>query len=215
MQPWKRSTVDMVEKIRRRLEGYRATDMIHHTGRFTPSAVLMPLFNEDGRLHVLFTKRTLTLKYHKGQISFPGGALDPSDESCLDCALRETHEEIGLPPEQVEVLGRLDETPVVSNYRITPFVGLIPHPFPFKPNEEEIDRLIVVPLDDFMNPDIHRMVVNEFLGQLLPIHFYDVAGESIWGATARILTNFLEVCFDYRAPLYARFLEELDELPRL
>ncbi len=170
------------------------------------SAVLAPLFVKDGKPHLLFTKRTDLVKHHKGQISFPGGRRDPEDVSMLDCALRETNEEIGVPPEQVTILGRLDEQPVITNYRIAPFVGRIPYPYDFELSASEIDRLIIVAVEDFFNPDVYRLEIRNFMNQAFPIHFYDVAGETIWGATGRILTNLLMVGFDYTPPAYKQYL---------
>jgi 8-oxo-dGTP pyrophosphatase MutT (NUDIX family) len=190
-----------------RLSTYSSKDLAGGPGEdLTPAATLMPLFYKDGELNVLFTKRAQNLKVHRGEISFPGGRLDYTDSSLLACALRETHEEIGVQPEQVHIIGRLDETPVITYYRITPFVGVIPYPFEFVLSEAEIDSLVIIPLSHFLNPACHRLGINDWAGYKVPIHFYDVLGEVVWGATGRIMTTFLKVCYDYVPPKYAEFL---------
>ena len=100
-----------------------------------PAGVLIPMYEKDGEHFVIFTLRTETVEHHKGQISFPGGAFNPGDENLLDTALRESFEEIGLFPSDVEVMGELDDQVTVSNFRITPFVGFIPYPYTFHPSK--------------------------------------------------------------------------------
>src|SRR3989449_10807061 len=117
------------------------------------AAVLIPLFLENGEPHVLFTRRTDTVQDHKGQISFPGGATDRDDPDAMTTALRETDEELGIPPDQVLVLGALDDVhATVSGFLITPFAGIIPHPFPLRVNAAEIAEVLTVPLRVFRDP---------------------------------------------------------------
>jgi len=143
------------------------------------SAVLVPLFKKDDDYNVLFIKRTENLTYHKGEISFPGGARE-NNEDLKDTALRESHEEIGLKPRDVNVLGVLDDIRTVSSsFIVTPFVGIIPYPYNFIINNTEVQRIIIVPL-------------SFFLDNLDTIEWrYD--GETIWGGTAFILKNFLSI----------------------
>lgn len=159
-----------------------------------PSAVLMPIYEKDGRLHLLFTKRTERVAHHKGQISFPGGARDPGDRSLLDTALRESSEEIGLDPSTVEVLGALDDTPTVaSNYVITPYVGFLSAPPALELSREEVDRVIELPLEALLN---HRKPAHERMeeaGVIREVPGYRCSGHFIWGATARLVTQFLDV----------------------
>lgn len=197
-----------IEEIRRTLKESQARDFPSMRDQFVPAAVLAPLLEEADGIKLLFTRRTKNLKHHSGEISFPGGRLDDSDQSMLDCALRETKEEIGLPSEQIEILGRLDETPVISGHLVTPFVGRIKPPFKYTPSPEEIDYIFTVNIKEFLNPAVHRMKINDFMDRKIPIHFYDVAGECVWGATGRIVTNLLSTCFDYRPPAYQAFLRE-------
>ena len=100
----------------------------------TCAAVLVPLLVRDGEWCVLVTRRTQHVGHHKGQMSFPGGACDAADAHLEATALRETYEEIGIPPEAVEVLGLLDDLPTITDFVITPFVGVIPYPFPYRLN---------------------------------------------------------------------------------
>jgi 8-oxo-dGTP pyrophosphatase MutT (NUDIX family) len=120
----------MKEKIRRAL-ATREKKVISDSS-LTDSAVLVPLFEKDGRCHIVFTKRTDHLTHHKGQISFPGGGRHQEDRSLLETALRESREEIGLKESDVDVLGELDDAATVTSlYRIVPFVGIIPYPYAF------------------------------------------------------------------------------------
>ena len=121
----------MKEQIRQALAA-REKKVISDSS-LTDSAVLVPLFEKDGRCHIVFTKRTDHLHHHKGQISFPGGGRHPEDRSMLETALRESREEIGLKESDVEILGELDDAATVTSlYRIVPFVGVIPYPYDFK-----------------------------------------------------------------------------------
>src|SRR4030043_155017 len=113
---------------------------------FARAAVLVPLFNKEGNCHLLFTKRTDQVKYHKGEISFPGGMVDENDLSLEKTALREGVEENGLRESDVQIIGALDDIVTVTDFIVTPFVGLFPYPYPFKTSPVEIAELIEVPL---------------------------------------------------------------------
>lgn len=168
----------------------------HRPARFpdlgTPAAVLVPLYERQGRVEVLLTRRTRSLPSHAGQISFPGGKRDPEDRNLVETALREAHEEVGLAPSDVSPVGRLDDCPTfVTNFVITPVVGVIPPDYPFQPNASEIDTLIQLPLEAFLEPGVLRETESEFNGLKYTLHFYDVGGHTVWGATARILNQLL------------------------
>ena len=201
---------ETIQKIERRLNAFEARDLPSElAAQLRPSAIVLPLFADDEQVHVLLTKRTQKVRHHKGQISFPGGRLE-DEESLQDCALRETEEEIGVSTDNIRLLGRLDETPVISGYRITPFVGVIPYPSNLLLSEDEIDSVITTPLSDFLAPEVHSMDVKEYLGRPYSIHFYNVAGETVWGATGRIMAQFLKIAFDYVPHAYSDFLEEYE-----
>ncbi len=156
------------------------------------SAVLVPLFTREGVPHIVFTRRPSTLRRHAGQFAFPGGARDPSDESPLHAALRESWEELGIPPEQVEVLGMLDESPTVTEFRIQPFVGVVPDDLAWKPNPEEIDLVLEVPLSALLEPGVPRSQKWRHGSEEHDVYFFDYAGHTVWGATARILVDLFD-----------------------
>lgn len=157
------------------------------------AAVLVPLAYKAGEWHVVVTRRTETVEHHKGQISFPGGACDPGDEGLLATALRETFEEIGVPPEQVEVLGVLDDFPTITGFVVTPFVGVIPHPFPYRTNAHEVAQVVEVPLSFLRDPAHLRVEQWDYQGQSYDVLFWDYGPHVIWGATARVLKGFLDL----------------------
>jgi len=159
----------------------------------TCAAVLIPLFNRQGEWCVLVTQRTQTVEHHKGQISFPGGACDPVDASLEETALRETYEEIGVPPHEVEILGALDDFLTVSNFVVTPFVGLIPQRFPYRLNEAEVEAVIEVPFSFLREPGNLRVEQLEYQGELHDVLFWDFGPHVIWGATARVLKSFIDL----------------------
>ncbi len=156
--------------------------------------MLVPIFLKNGEYHLLLTKRTEKVRDHKGQISFPGGSCHKTDRTPLDTALRETAEEIGLPADAVEVIGKLDDVvTVASNYLVSPFVAFIRYPYDFKLQEFEVQELVEVPISTLagreclcQKPEI--VPLKEYPG--LHYHYGD---RVIWGATARILSQFLEI----------------------
>jgi 8-oxo-dGTP pyrophosphatase MutT (NUDIX family) len=160
----------------------------------TSAAVLVPLFVRNGNVHVLLTRRSDEVEHHKGEISFPGGKLDPEDPDLLHCALRETSEEIGLEPDRVRITGELDDFyTVATGYIVTPFVGVIPHPYDFRPSAREIAELLNVPLEVFFDPKLRSEETWIVRGTPLEVVFYRWHGYTIWGATARILKHLVEV----------------------
>ena len=166
------------------------------TDRWIRAAVLVPLFKKGGRPYVLFTKRTERVKHHKGQISFPGGVVDETDEDMEATALRETFEEIGLPRDNAEILGKLDDAyTVTSGYLITPIVAEIPHPYPFSINEDEIEELIEIPLEAFLDRDRWTSEMRSDGPKTVLSYSFEYEGRIIWGATARIMRQFLDALF--------------------
>ena len=165
-----------------------------------PAAVLLLLTNRGGP-HVVFAKRTEDVSHHKGQFSFPGGIVETWDGSHLETALREAQEDIGLPPSAVEILGTLDDTETrATQFVITPFVGLIRDPVSYTPDGREIERVLEVPLEALLDPANFRVEMWERNGEVRPVYFYEYDGETIWGATARILKQFLDLVFPEGAP---------------
>jgi 8-oxo-dGTP pyrophosphatase MutT (NUDIX family) len=165
--------------------------------RLRCAAVLLPLLWKGGEWHVAVTQRTHNVEHHRGQISFPGGACEAQDDGLLDTALRETYEEIGVPPEAVEVLGALDDFPTITHFVVTPFVGIIPHPFAYRVNEAEVEAVVEVPLSFLLEPTHVRVEERDVEGQLYQVLFWDyregARTYTIWGATARTLRSFLDL----------------------
>ena len=165
------------------------------------AGVLVPIFRQGDDYMILFTKRTNNLEHHKGQISFPGGSVDEEDNSVRDTALREAREEIGLLKEDVEILGRIDDTlTVVSEFIVHPFVGLIPYPYDFTINTDEVARLIKVPLKAFHPENSDKGASFEFEGETHRTPTYEYDGDVIWGATARIMEAFVNI-IGHKLPL--------------
>ncbi len=158
------------------------------------SAVLIPIYYKQGDYYILVTKRTETVKDHKGQISFPGGAYEEQDGTLVNTAVRECTEEIGLAAEAIELLGELDDfLTTTSSYIISPFVAAISWPYPFKVDPIEVEEIIEVPISALLDKDCLRQETDTLDGQVITAYFYDYQGKVIWGATARILNQFLDI----------------------
>ena len=154
----------------------------------------MPIFYKQGEYYLLLTKRTEKVKDHKGQISFPGGAYQGGDAALIDTALRETTEEIGLAADAVEVLGALDDTiTVASNYVISPFVALVPWPYQFRIDEDEVEEIVEIPISVLLEDDSSHHQTGGREGNEIDGYRYYYQGNVIWGATARILNQFLDI----------------------
>jgi 8-oxo-dGTP pyrophosphatase MutT (NUDIX family) len=160
-----------------------------------PAAVLVPLYLDGPEWHVLFTQRTHLVETHKGQVSFPGGRVEPADTSRVETALREAEEEIGLRRSDVTVLGQLDELLTVTQYHITPIVGVFPWPYAFVLSTAELSEAFGVPLAWLANPDNLEIQEREPMvpGRKIPVYYFHYQNRTIWGATARMLLNLVEV----------------------
>ena len=191
-----------LETLRRKIEAVlaeRPRRVVEQEG-LIPAAVLLLLTNRGGP-HVVFAKRTEDVTHHKGQFSFPGGIVETRDGSRLETALREAQEEIGLSPSAVDILGTLDDTETrATQFVITPFVGMISRPVSYTPDGKEIERVLEVPLEALLDPANVRVEMWERDGEVHPVYFYEYNGETIWGATARILKQFLDLVFPEGAP---------------
>jgi 8-oxo-dGTP pyrophosphatase MutT (NUDIX family) len=194
--------VEFLDRVRTSLA--RRTRQTLDNPSLTCAAVLLPLLCKKGEWHVLVTQRSEQVEHHKGQISFPGGAREPGDADLLATALRETHEEIGVPPEMVEVLGALDDFQTVTSFVVTPFVGVIPHPFDYRPSKVEVDAVVEVPLSFLRDPAQLRVGQREYGGRLYDVLFWDYRPAHsqrakctyrIWGATAFMLKTFIDLAF--------------------
>ena len=164
------------------------------SSEFSAAAVLVPLFVVENVLHVVLTQRTDNVRTHQGQVSFPGGKWEPADTTLLDTALREAHEEVGLEPGDVEVLGVLDDLPTaVSGFIIRPFVASIPHPYEFVHHAMEVAFVFTPPLSTFADTSKRRVETRERDGISYEIYYYDVDGSIVWGATARMLVALTDV----------------------
>jgi len=161
----------------------------------TPAAILILVYDRDGEAHILFTERTHQVEHHKGQISFPGGACDDDDDCLETTALRETAEEIGVQPEEVEIVGQLDDMLTISNFLVTPYVGILRtnSEYPFTVNHHEVVQVVQVPLSHLLDDRNMELEVRQHKGKQVLIPAYTYEGHRIWGATARMLRQFLEL----------------------
>ena len=184
---------DFADALRARLASRAPQTQAEWDAR--PAAVLVPLYLEQGEWHVLLTQRTDLVEHHKGQVSFPGGRVDDDDDDRVQTALREAEEEIGLKPEHVAVLGQLDELLTVTQYRITPIVGVIPWPYPFVLSTVELSEVFGAPLRWLADPANLETQYRDPIapGRPVPVYYFRHEGHTIWGATARMLLNLLEV----------------------
>jgi 8-oxo-dGTP pyrophosphatase MutT (NUDIX family) len=170
-------------------EFYRPADALK------PAGVLVPLIERDAELSVLLTLRTPHLYDHAGQISFPGGRVDPGDEGAVAAALREAEEEVGLPLDTLELAGELDLYLTRTGFEITPVVGFTP-PFEPRPDEFEVAEVFEVPLGYFLEPGSRQIHSRIFQGRERQFYVYPYGDYYIWGATAGMLNNLAEVLTD-------------------
>ena len=182
------------EAIRRVLSARKKVAV--HDQSLMPAAVLLLLYPKDGEYCILLQKRTDGVEHHKGEISLPGGSKDSDDLDFLNTALRELHEEMGIRPEAVTVLGGLDDVVTRTQFGIRVFVGTIPYPYPFKPSPVEIAEVLEVPVEELLSPSNHREEVRWVDGRTSKVHSYAYKEHLIFGATAQIVTQFLELLPD-------------------
>ena len=188
------SGIPFRERVRAVLVGRQRQVVVRDDLR--PAAVLIPLYEADGEHHILFTRRTENVEYHKGQVSFPGGARDEGDESLLATAVRECCEEIGLLDRDIEILGELDDTATItSNFAVSPFVASIPHPYDFRINHEEVVEVVGVPIRALLAPGNPGEEYGVLDGIYRHTYTYRHGDFVIWGATARMLKQFLDLVF--------------------
>ncbi|MFU8804162.1 MAG: NUDIX hydrolase [Bradymonadaceae bacterium] len=187
------------ERVRERLRQlgsaprHRFRDLPNMEGvEFTDAAVLIPLTQIEDEIHVVFTRRSHDMREHSGEVSFPGGRADACDETLVHTALRESHEEIQLEPSAVNIYGALVQMPTITGYSVTTFVGEFAQPYELVANPEEISTIFSVSLQALADETIHRIEEREYAGIVYPLHFYEVEGHVIWGATGYMVHLFLD-----------------------
>lgn len=193
------------EEIKRSLAGIEEDEKIVcppmpgiQSDNLEPAAVLILLVEEDGDWNLLFIKRTRHPEdQHSGQIAFPGGRADQSDQTLLFTALREAEEEIGVNPEDVEILGQSCSITTVTNYKISPYIGILPWPYSLRLSADEVQKSFLIPIQWLHDPD-HRQQrtwqSKTHPGVDFPVIFFEeYQGEVLWGATAQIVVDFLDI----------------------
>jgi 8-oxo-dGTP pyrophosphatase MutT (NUDIX family) len=163
---------------------------------FKPAAVLVPLIDRPEGITLLLTRRTDNLADHGGQICFPGGRLEEVDDSPEAAALREAEEEVGLPRQRVELMGRLDTYETRSRYAVVPVVGIVSPPFTLRPDPLEVAEAFEVPLAFILNPSNHEVHCRRMDGTVRFFYVFTFEGRPIWGATAGMLVNLYEALLD-------------------
>jgi len=163
-----------------------------HEGVTRAAAVLAPLFEQDGEPWVVLTRRTRHLRSHAGEVSFPGGGQEP-EEDLRTTALREAHEEVALSPGLVTIVGELDHlSTITSGSFIVPYVGLLAAPpTDLVPNPHEVDTIRYVALSELLDPEVYREEVWPLFGRAHPIYFFELEGDTVWGATGAMLRQLL------------------------
>ena len=198
------------ERVRERFAGTRLSadplDVIEYPGSehwpttlrqqlqstLTPAGVLIPIFDRPASgLSVLLTQRSAELKHHAGQISFPGGRMEPDDADIGATALRETHEEVGIASNSVSIVGYLDAMPTISGYAVTPIVGFVDASVSPTVDHNEVEFSFEVPLEYLLNGENRRIVERELHGKSFPMAEFHFEGHRIWGATAMMIIQFV------------------------
>jgi 8-oxo-dGTP pyrophosphatase MutT (NUDIX family) len=187
----KRCEKDFIDQVRKILNT-RERRIIEQPS-VARAAVLVPLFEKGETCHIVFTKRSDNVRYHKGEISFPGGVVDEEDSELERTALREAFEEIGLKESDVQIIGVLDDIITITQFVVTPFVGFFPYPYPFTLSPIEIAELIEVPISALLDEGCfsEREIIRGTQKEVVYAYQYD--NHVIWGATARILKQFLDL----------------------
>ncbi|WP_247728307.1 NUDIX hydrolase [Halovivax limisalsi] len=164
------------------------------------AAVVVPIVARGDEHALLVTRRAEDLGEHPGQMSFPGGGAEVFDASPLETALREAHEEIGLAPAEADVIGQLDDIRTITGYAVTPFVARIPDRT-YEPDDREVAEIAVLPLQGFLDETNYEYETRTHpdAGEVL-VHYFTIDGYTVWGATARMLVQLLELATPFRPP---------------
>ena len=182
------------ERLRKFLNSRKPKRIEDPQGDYTHSSVLLPFFIKDNQYWLLLIRRADTLQYHSGEVSFPGGMVEEEDLDLVATAKRETFEEVGVLEEDIEILGSLDDvSTLTSNFIIHPFIGVIPFPYSFTINSQEVSHLIKIPLQFFLNsPNLQYVSIN-YKGETFKTPAFDYEGAIIWGATERIIESLISL----------------------
>lgn len=182
-----------VPDYRKELGDHSLNVGMHPNPPLKPAAVLVPFIDRLGEFTILFTQRTAHLAHHAGQVSFPGGHIEPDDGGPSDTALRETEEEIGLDRQHVSIIGHLDTYVTRTGFIVTPIVGIVTPPFDLQPDPHEVAEVFEVPLQHFLDPSNHQRCSAEFEGVTRYFYVMPYQGFRIWGATAGMLINLYDI----------------------
>ena len=184
---------ELLERVESALSDYTPRKIEHPSA--AAAAVLILLHPLEGEPHVIFTERANHVEHHKGQMSFPGGACDDVDDCGETTALRETWEEIGVEKGHVRLIGTLDDMVTISNFRVTPFVGILEfeQAYPFTINDHEVTKVVEIPLSFLMEEGNMELEVREHQGREVLVPAFSYSGHRIWGATARMLHQLVEL----------------------
>jgi 8-oxo-dGTP pyrophosphatase MutT (NUDIX family) len=180
----------MISRIREILAAYKPQDI--HCVRSAWAGVIIPIYETDGELHIVLTKRTETVRNHKGEVSFPGGMYEEEDGDRVTTAVRECCEEIGVKKEDLDILGRIDDMYTMTGFCVRPYVGAIPFPYSFRTSPKEVERIISLPLRFLkdVKPGLEE-AEREGHAEKVPSFYYQ--GDRIWGATCRMLLRFRRI----------------------
>jgi 8-oxo-dGTP pyrophosphatase MutT (NUDIX family) len=174
--------------------GRRLKQLENELSSVKQSSVLVLLYPEENKIYTCLTRRPSTMKYHPGQISFPGGKVEKEDASAEMAALREAHEEVGIDTSEIEVLGKLSDFYLeISRFSIQPFLAWTDKRPEFTVNTDEVEELILFPVSDFVEKEIVQETELQTMTGILPIKYFPYNGQVIWGATAMILAELIEI----------------------
>jgi len=185
----------VADKIASVLKSRSPKDLTHL--RYKLAAVLMPIQEREDGAYLVLTKRAEDLNHHRGQVAFPGGRVDPDDRDELQAALREAQEEIGIDPAHVRVLGRLDQVTAAYDFVVTPFVGIIPAAYEFRLNPLETAAVFAVPVAALLEPNCVT-IADHLSSHGEPVYHFYYDDWDIWGATARMIVQFLDLVYGYQ-----------------
>ena len=170
---------------------------------YPEAGILVPITDNTGNPEMIFTLRSANLNTHRGQVAYPGGKRDPEDPSLAATALRETHEEIGLPPDQVRLIAPLSQVVSLHGLVVTPYVGIVPGDHPLQPNPDEIESVFRVPISFFLEDRRERTDTLSFQDNSIYVPCYRWERYQIWGLSAVVLVDFLNAVYDARIDLLA------------